>query len=113
MEIGLKLKAESSKNNNIFLAGFMGSGKTTTGKALAELLVKEFYDLDSSIENFVGKPVSTIIENFGLEYFRKIENQQLAQICQQTNSVIALGGGSLIALKNQAQVRRSQELTRR
>jgi shikimate kinase len=94
-------------NNNIFITGFMGSGKSTIGKALAKKLNKKYYDLDQSIEEFLEKKIPAVIEEFGLEYFRKIENQQLAVVCKMADSVISLGGGTLIAEKNQRQVGKS------
>ncbi len=104
-------KANSPKgNNNIFITGFMGSGKTTVGKVLAKKLNRKFIDLDEAIEDFMDKKIYEIIEKFGEDYFRKIENQQLALACKEKETVIALGGGSLIAPKNQYQIRRSGSL---
>ena len=108
-----KLKKNNPKkleNPNIFLAGFMGSGKTTVGEILSKKLNKKFFDLDQEIEKFLGKYIFDVIEKFGIEYFRKIENQQLALLCQHRDAVIALGGGSLILDKNQMLVKKSGKL---
>jgi shikimate kinase len=105
------LKKQDSKqqadNANIFLTGFMGVGKTTIGGFLAEKLNRKFYDLDHEIAEYMNLPVFDIIEKFGLEYFRKIENQKLAYLCAQKDAVIALGGGTLISNKNLKQVQKS------
>jgi shikimate kinase len=84
----------------------MGCGKTTSGKYLAKRLNKKFYDLDSEIEKFMDISVADIILKFGEEYFRKMENQQLAMLCKESNAIIALGGGSLILEKNQIQIKK-------
>ncbi len=88
----------------------MGSGKTTVGRALAKKLGKKFIDLDLAIEDFMEKRISEVIEEFGIEYFRKIENQQLAVMCKERDAVISLGGGSLISENNQYQVKKSGHL---
>ncbi len=107
MENGLKSKAVDSKNKNIFLTGFMGCGKTTVGKALGNLLQKEFYDLDHFIQVSVGESVSDIINNRGIEYFRQVESEVLHDISKKQGAVIALGGGSLMDSKNQTAVKQS------
>lgn len=110
--IGQTLKKVNSKNisKNIFITGFMGSGKTTVGRALAKKLNKKFIDLDSAIEEFLDQSIGHVIEKYGEAYFRKIENQQLALLCKEKDSVISLGGGSLIEPKNQKQIQKSGSL---
>ncbi len=82
----------------------MGSGRSTCGKILAQKLGMEFVDLDSLIEADFSISAFDIIEKFGIEYFRKIENQKMAAISQRTNVVVSLGGGTLIAPQNVKQV---------
>jgi shikimate kinase len=106
----LKKVSLPNGNNNIFITGFMGSGKTTVGKALARKLNRKFIDLDAAIEEYLDQKIYDVIEKFGIEYFRKIENQQLALLCKEKEAVISLGGGSLIAPKNQAQIKKSGTL---
>jgi shikimate kinase len=98
---------EIYKNTNVFLTGFMGSGKTTVGELLSKKLNKKFFDLDAMIEKYLEQSISDVLEKFGEEYFRKIENQQLAMLCKEHDAVIALGGGSLIQEKNQTQIKKS------
>lgn len=100
-------KVNSPNNKNIFLTGFMGSGKTTVGKLLASQLEIDFIDLDTEIEKYLDQSISDTFKNFGEQYFRKIENQQLAMLCKKRNTVIALGGGSLLTEKNQSQILKS------
>jgi shikimate kinase len=78
----------------IYLIGFMGSGKTTVGKALASRSGWSFIDLDKKIENHTGKTVPEIFFDHGEEYFRRIESEVLVNIKASENSVIATGGGT-------------------
>lgn len=80
-------------NKTIFLWGMPGVGKSTTGKALANVLKTKFIDLDKQIERLENKSVSEIFESKGEEYFRTIEQQILIQNLNQ-NAIIATGGGT-------------------
>ena len=88
-------------NNRIFLVGFMGVGKTTVGKALAERLAFQFIDLDDLIESAAGKTVPQIFSEFGELYFRKLERAMLQSCLTLKKTVIALGGGAFVAAENQ------------
>jgi shikimate kinase len=80
-------------NKTIFLWGMPGVGKSTTGKALANVLGIEFIDLDKQIERLENKSVAAIFESKGEDYFRTIEQQFLNQNLAM-NAVIAAGGGT-------------------
>lgn len=84
---------------NIILIGFMGVGKTTLGKKLANTLGYAFIDTDQWIENKENKSVSTIFAEHGEAYFREKERQLLDELPAE-NSVIATGGGLPCALGN-------------
>ena len=81
---------------NIVLIGFMGVGKTTLGRQLAQRMGWEFVDLDQSIEIDAGKSISQIFEEDGEEVFRDHEASQLARVLKESNRVIATGGGTPI-----------------
>ena len=81
--------------DSIFICGFMGTGKSTVGKKLAELLEKDFFDLDQEIVNRAGMSIPEIFEQKGEEEFRKLEWKALYDLTQKVKGVIALGGGSL------------------
>jgi len=82
---------------HIFLTGFMGSGKSTIGKRLAEMLSVGFIDTDEQIESQVGMEISQIFATKGEEWFRKIEEETIGSvISQQNRNIISLGGGSLL-----------------
>ena len=81
--------------DKIFLIGFMGSGKSTLGKRLANKLDVTFFDLDIEIENQEGLSVNEIFNQKGEEYFRKIESDVLKRItAEHSKFVLALGGGT-------------------
>lgn len=78
----------------IILLGYMGAGKTTIGKALANELGLKFYDLDWYIETRFCKKVSEIFATEGEEGFRKKERNMLHEVAEFENVVISLGGGA-------------------
>lgn len=72
----------------------MGTGKTTAGRHLAQVLELEFYDLDHYIESRFQKTVSQIFEEQGEDKFREIERAMLQEVGGFENVVIATGGGT-------------------
>lgn len=89
----------------IFLCGFMGSGKSTVGKYLAESLGIPFIDTDFELEKQFGKSVSHIFADDGEIPFRRAERRFIQEICQSSEArVIALGGGSLMDEKTLQEV---------
>lgn len=90
----------------IFLIGPMGSGKTTVGRALSELLGLEFVDLDQQIEARCGVEVDRIFEIEGEAGFRQRETDMLLDLSERPNMVLATGGGSVLNPDNRAVMRR-------
>ena len=78
----------------IILIGYMGSGKTTVGKALSKQTGLMFYDLDWYIENRRRKKVSQLFEEVGEEAFRKIEHNMLHEVAEFEDVIISCGGGT-------------------
>ncbi|MEO0408681.1 MAG: shikimate kinase [Cyanobacteria bacterium P01_A01_bin.135] len=85
---------------NIYLVGMMGSGKTTVGRHLAKLLRYRFFDTDQVVEKVTGKPITQLFAESGEAEFRHLETQVLSSICAYQRSVIATGGGIVLAQKN-------------
>lgn len=77
----------------IFLIGFMCSGKSTVGRALAALLDLPFTDLDRVAEQRVG-PLLPFVQREGEEAFRRVEAEVLAELIESGAGVIACGGGT-------------------
>lgn len=84
----------SHHNMRIFLIGFMGSGKTYTGKRLAAALGYDFYDLDALVEEREGCSVAHVFEQKGETYFRELERQTLHETSKWERAVISCGGGT-------------------
>ena len=78
----------------IILIGYMGSGKTTVGKALSKETGMMFYDLDWYIESRMRKTVSQIFAEKGEEGFRKIEYNMLHEVAEFEDVIISCGGGT-------------------
>ena len=78
----------------IILIGYMGSGKSTVGKALSKETGMMFYDLDWYIESRMRKTVAQIFAEKGEEGFRKIEHNMLHEVAEFENVIISCGGGT-------------------
>ncbi|WP_428330488.1 shikimate kinase [Mucilaginibacter sp.] len=77
----------------IFLIGFMGCGKTTLGRKLANRLGYPFMDLDHVLEEQAGMSIADYFSNFGEDAFRKLESEVLKQTVYPEHAVISTGGG--------------------
>ena len=81
--------------SNLILIGFMGTGKTSLGKLLAEKLGRGFIDIDQKIEQDAGLSIPQIFEKYGEKYFRELEKNAVKEITQRRGLVIATGGGTI------------------
>jgi shikimate kinase len=82
--------------SSIALIGFMGTGKTVVGKILADMLGKEFIELDALIEKKAGKSISDIFLGQGEIAFRDLEINVAREVSGRKNAVIACGGGIVL-----------------
>jgi shikimate kinase len=84
----------------IYLAGFMGSGKSTVGSALAAQLGWDFVDLDAEIEAREGEKISAIFDSRGESEFRRVETDAIKRRVRKIEcgcpTVVALGGGAFV-----------------
>lgn len=78
----------------IILVGFMGSGKSTIGKKLANALGYAFYDLDQIVAERIGMSIPEYFEKFGEPAFREQEKNALETLSQFEKVVLATGGGT-------------------
>jgi len=85
---------------NIYLVGFMGTGKTTVGRLLAAQKKWNFIDLDELIELKEQRRIVDIFAKDGEPYFRKIEKKFLKQVSTQKKFVVACGGGIVLDKDN-------------
>jgi len=90
------------KNNNIFLVGLMGAGKTTIGRLLARKLNRRFVDADHEIEARTGATIPWIFEIEGEACFRRREADVIRDLSAQQGLVLATGGGAVLDPKSRA-----------
>ena len=83
-------------NNNIFLIGPMGTGKSTVGRGLAKRLKMQFFDSDQEIERRTGATIALIFEIEEETGFRKREAEIIDELTRQVNIVLATGGGAVL-----------------
>lgn len=87
-------------SKNIILIGFMGTGKSTISKALAEDTKKKVRDLDAYIEEKEQRSISTIFEQSGEEGFRDLESKYLSEVLEDENQILSCGGGTVLRTEN-------------
>ena len=87
-------------NNNIFIIGPMGAGKTTIGRQLARELRMSFYDSDRVIEEHTGANIPLIFDLEGEEGFRKREQAAIDELTRMQDIVLATGGGAVLREEN-------------
>lgn len=80
---------------NIVLIGFMGTGKTSTGRVLAQRLGAAFLDLDAEIEKAYGMSIPDMFAQKGEAYFRRCEHEMVEKAAARQNAVISTGGGTV------------------
>jgi shikimate kinase len=83
-------------HKNITLAGFMGTGKSTVGRLVAERLGWRFVDTDTIIESRSGRTIAQIFEQDGETTFRQLEATVCPEMAALCHQVIAVGGGALL-----------------
>lgn len=95
---------------NIALVGYMGTGKTTVGKALAKKLKKEFVEMDQVIEQKAHKPIPQIFAEEGEIAFRELEMAVAKSLAKESNTVFSCGGGIVLNKLNLDYLRQSSEI---
>ncbi len=84
----------------IALIGYRGTGKTTVARRLALRLQYDWVDADVEIELRAGKSIAEIFQQSGEAAFRDLETQVVAELCCRQRTVLALGGGAILAEKS-------------
>lgn len=91
--LSASMEKKINSNRLLYLTGFMGSGKTSAGKALADKLGYDFADMDSLIAEQEGKTIAEIFESQGEQRFRQLESAMLKHLSERKKCVISTGGG--------------------
>lgn len=84
------------EQRNIVLMGFMGTGKSTVGRALADRLGYAFVDMDTRIEAREGRAISAIFATDGEAHFRRLERALVQELAAGSGLVVATGGGIVL-----------------
>jgi len=90
---------------NLALIGFMGTGKTSVGRLVAELLDFEYLDTDEMIQTHTGRTIAEIFKTDGEAAFRALEQKVIEELAGRAKAVIATGGGLPANLKNLASLK--------
>jgi len=88
----------------IVLVGLMGSGKTSTGRRLAQELGIDFVDSDAEIEAAAGVPISAIFARHGEDFFRDGERRVIARLLSKGPRVVATGGGAFMCEETRSNI---------
>jgi len=91
---------------NIVLVGFMGSGKTSVGRALADKLKLDFVDMDEVISREEGKSITMIFSESGEAYFRDLETGFLRNRLKDKHIILSTGGGVVLKEENRELLRK-------
>ena len=99
-----------AQSRNIALIGMPGSGKSTTGKALAKALGRKFIDLDEELVRRAGRSIPDIFAADGEAVFRRMETEVVRDICRSSGLVIATGGGVVTQERNRYPLRQNSHV---
>ncbi|ETP72450.1 3-dehydroquinate dehydratase, type I [Lachnospiraceae bacterium JC7] len=91
---------KGSEEPNVYLIGFMASGKSTVAARLEELTGKEIYEMDQCIEDKMGMSISDIFDKFGEDRFREIETETLMAVGAEKGAIVSTGGGAPMRPQN-------------
>lgn len=92
---------------NIYLVGFMATGKTSIGRELSRRLKRDFLDLDDLIVEKEKMPITEIFRQKGEPYFRQIEKESVKEVCSRDNLIVGCGGGAVVDRENLSNLKKS------
>ncbi|MCA6084741.1 shikimate kinase [Candidatus Endomicrobiellum agilis] len=91
---------------NLVFTGFMGTGKSKTGRIVSERLKRGFFDTDNLIERKVGYSINDIFKRYGETSFRQMEIETIKEVSERDSAVISCGGGVVLNSVNIAALRK-------
>jgi len=100
VESSKQIQAKALFSDNLYLIGFMGTGKSSVADTLSRLLAKPVQEMDAIITARAGMPITEIFDRYGEEYFRNLESNLIMELGKQSGAVISCGGGAALRAKN-------------
>lgn len=94
-------------NKNVFLIGFMGCGKSTMARLLADELQMELVEMDETIEKEENRTINDIFATDGEQYFRDLESALIVRISDMGNAIVSCGGGAILREENVANMKKN------
>ncbi len=101
------MRPRAKPDANVYLIGFMASGKSAVGRALASRLGRRLIDTDRDVERIAKRKIARIFTERGEEAFRRLESRAIARAARRRGAVIALGGGAVLHRANVNLIRRT------
>jgi len=95
------------KIGNIYIVGFMGTGKTSAGRLVARQLGLEFVDMDTLVAEREKRSIPDIFKESGEPYFRRLEKGLVAELTQKKGVVVSCGGGAFVDPENIAVMKKT------
>lgn len=92
---------------NLFLIGFMGTGKTTIAKNLNRITGNDMLEMDQMIVKRQNMTINDIFKEYGEEYFRDLESNLLTKFTKKNGKIVSCGGGAVLREKNVAEMKKS------
>lgn len=92
---------------NLFLIGFMGTGKTTIAQNLHHITGNDMLEMDQMIVNRQNMTINDIFKQYGEEFFRDLESDLLTEFTPKTGKIISCGGGAVLRAKNVEEMKKS------
>ncbi|WP_313731546.1 shikimate kinase [Cohnella nanjingensis] len=102
MRVGNRVSSEEYKCRNVVLVGFMGTGKSTVSKLLADRLGWSRIDTDDEIARRAGRSIPEIFANEGESAFRELESAVIRDVLAGERRIVATGGGAVLREENRA-----------
>ncbi len=99
-----------NKDKNLFLIGFMGSGKSTIARLLANETKCELVEMDETIEAEAGCTINEIFEAHGENYFRDLESKLIERIADKGDTVVSCGGGAVLRKENISNMKKNGKI---
>ena len=95
------------EKQNIFLIGFMGTGKSTIAAELSRRLGMERMEMDTAIAEEQGMSINDIFKEYGEAYFRDLESKLLTELQKKKGMVVSCGGGTVLRSENVQYMKKS------